>query len=197
MFLTKLQLKNGPTAAIWSCREDVVAILVGQAILLRPMFTTTFWTGKYTGKGGYSTKPSKHSANLERSFEMNKKNRKSTKSKNADPFSITAALATVMGTDESPPSGSPNGSTEQIIESSAGGHQVAVHKTNKHSEDSLVDMEKGPRHYKGREGIHVSKTVSVENTQQQQDPETWQRLYAPGNSLRFTNNARAWNETGY
>jgi hypothetical protein len=38
------QLGNGATAAIWSCREDVVAIVVGQAVFIRPLFTRCFWT---------------------------------------------------------------------------------------------------------------------------------------------------------
>jgi hypothetical protein len=38
------QLGNGATAAIWSCREDVVAIVVGQAIFIRPIFTRCFWS---------------------------------------------------------------------------------------------------------------------------------------------------------
>ncbi|KAI1251711.1 hypothetical protein MGN70_006279 [Eutypa lata] len=112
-----LQLKNGPVAAIWSCREDFVAIIIGQAILIRPMFTSAFWTGKYNNSGGYSsTGPSKHSANIERSFEMHGK--QSGRSKSRDPFSVTRAMATVVEDGDSPPWGSPNGSTAQIIDPS-------------------------------------------------------------------------------
>ncbi|RYO77344.1 hypothetical protein DL766_007940 [Monosporascus sp. MC13-8B] len=111
-----LLMKNGPVAAIWSCREDFVAIVVGQAILIRPMFAKSFWTGKYSGSGGYSSRPCKNSGNMGVSFEMNAK--RTNKSKNRDPFSVTAALATVLGdgdSPESPPRGSSNESTEKII----------------------------------------------------------------------------------
>lgn len=37
---------DGGTAAIWSCREDFVAICVGQAPILRPLLTRRFWTGE-------------------------------------------------------------------------------------------------------------------------------------------------------
>ncbi|KAG8163572.1 hypothetical protein KVR01_006869 [Diaporthe batatas] len=37
---------DGGTAAIWSCREDFVAICVGQAPILRPLLTKRFWTGE-------------------------------------------------------------------------------------------------------------------------------------------------------
>ncbi|RYP33636.1 hypothetical protein DL767_004685 [Monosporascus sp. MG133] len=94
-----LLLKNGPVAAIWSCREDFVAIVVGQAILVRPMFTKTFWTGKYSAGQGNSSRPSKNSGNIGVSFEMSAK--RSRKSKTRDPFSVTAALATVLGGMES------------------------------------------------------------------------------------------------
>ncbi|KAJ4420976.1 hypothetical protein N0V82_004018 [Gnomoniopsis sp. IMI 355080] len=36
--------QNGAAAAIWSCREDFVAILVGQAPMLRPALSRHFWT---------------------------------------------------------------------------------------------------------------------------------------------------------
>lgn len=126
-----LQLKNGPVAAIWSCREDFVAIIIGQAILIRPMFTSAFWTGKYNNSGGYSsTGPSKHSANIERSFEMHGK--QSGRSKSRDPFSVTRAMATVVEDGDSPPWGSPNGSTAQIIDPSdaQGGPAHAAEKNS-------------------------------------------------------------------
>ncbi|KAF7555954.1 hypothetical protein G7Z17_g1780 [Cylindrodendrum hubeiense] len=99
--------KNGATAAIWSCREDFVAIVVGQAILIRPMFSSNFWSGNYGShnKGYKSSGPSKNSANLGASFEMGAKRSKK------DPFSVTAALASVNGDGDS---------TEDIINHSSG-----------------------------------------------------------------------------
>ncbi|KAH7119934.1 hypothetical protein B0J11DRAFT_582429 [Dendryphion nanum] len=39
-----LALQKGETAAIWSCREDVVAVIIGQATMIRPLFTRRFWS---------------------------------------------------------------------------------------------------------------------------------------------------------
>ncbi|PVH98960.1 hypothetical protein DM02DRAFT_680576 [Periconia macrospinosa] len=50
-----LSLQKGETAAIWSCREDVVAIVVGQATMIRPVFTRRFWTNGTTSSTGYNT----------------------------------------------------------------------------------------------------------------------------------------------
>ncbi|ORX97614.1 hypothetical protein BCR34DRAFT_577811 [Clohesyomyces aquaticus] len=35
---------QGQTAAIWSCREDIVAIVVAQATMMRPLFNARFWS---------------------------------------------------------------------------------------------------------------------------------------------------------
>ncbi|KAL2291758.1 hypothetical protein FJTKL_11955 [Diaporthe vaccinii] len=46
---------DGGTAAIWSCREDFVAICVSQVPILRPIFTRRFWTGEMSyGRSGQS-----------------------------------------------------------------------------------------------------------------------------------------------
>ncbi|KAL6705191.1 hypothetical protein ACN47E_007296 [Coniothyrium glycines] len=39
-----LALGKGETAAIWSCREAVVAVIVGQATMIRPLFTQRLWS---------------------------------------------------------------------------------------------------------------------------------------------------------
>lgn len=75
-------MADGPTAAIWSCREDVVAIVVGQAILLRPLFTRGFWGRGEGGKSGSVTEETGSGRRVK------------------DPFSVTVALATLRG-DES------------------------------------------------------------------------------------------------
>jgi hypothetical protein len=53
--LRYLQLEKGETAAIWSCREDVVAIIIGQATMVRPLFTRRFWSDDPTGSSSYSS----------------------------------------------------------------------------------------------------------------------------------------------
>lgn len=51
--LTMPKLQKGETAAIWSCREDVVAIIVGQATMIRPLFTRRFWNKEPLSSYGY------------------------------------------------------------------------------------------------------------------------------------------------
>jgi hypothetical protein len=50
----------GQTAAIWSCREDVVAIVVGQCTMIRPIFTRRFWTSGTASRAGYDSKYVSH-----------------------------------------------------------------------------------------------------------------------------------------
>ncbi|KAG9193561.1 hypothetical protein G6011_03596 [Alternaria panax] len=54
-----MALQQGQTAAIWSCREDIVAVIIGQATIIRPLFTRRFWSGNYDSSNSYpSNKPS-------------------------------------------------------------------------------------------------------------------------------------------
>ncbi|KAH5016898.1 hypothetical protein HBI81_020770 [Parastagonospora nodorum] len=48
-----LSLQQGQTAAIWSCRKDFVAIVIGQATMVRPLFTHRFWTRVSTNSSTY------------------------------------------------------------------------------------------------------------------------------------------------
>jgi len=87
------QLKTGPTAAIWSCREDAVAILVGQAIMIKPLFTKTFWSKDFaSGK----TTPSSKRAYYNGGPPSTERSGRRGFGKPKDPFSLTAALATVQ-----------------------------------------------------------------------------------------------------
>jgi len=89
----KPQLKSGPVAAIWSCREDVVAIVVGQAILIRPMFSRSFWSNNRTTINSAHHKNTKGTDDMGSGVEM--KSKQSHRNKVEDPFSLTAALVTV------------------------------------------------------------------------------------------------------
>lgn len=183
-------MKNGATAAIWSCREDFVAIVIGQAILIRPMLSRPFWIGgKYKDSRGYSSGPSKNSRTIGGSYEMNA--RRSQKGKAKDPFSVTAALATALGDGNSPPHASPTGSTENMIDPSIG----TIEKdpvTEPHS-TSAMDLESGPsaRNSK-RMVIHVSQKVSVDHTQLKNDAP--KQNYWTRDPLQASSNARVWNQ---
>jgi len=48
-----LSLQQEQIAAIWSCREDFVAIVVGQATMIRPLFTHRFCTRVSTNSSSY------------------------------------------------------------------------------------------------------------------------------------------------
>lgn len=62
---------NGKTAAIWSCREGFVAIIVGQAPILRPAFTRSFWTGEISqSSSAQRTKSSFPIQSCNDAFEM-------------------------------------------------------------------------------------------------------------------------------
>jgi hypothetical protein len=71
------QLEKGETAAIWSCREDVVAVIIGQATMVRPLFTRRFWSNDlYSSSSGYSS--NKRSDGVE-SHELSGKARNDSK----------------------------------------------------------------------------------------------------------------------
>ncbi|KAH6974361.1 hypothetical protein BGZ61DRAFT_499856 [Ilyonectria robusta] len=162
--------KNGATAAIWSCREDFVAIVVGQAILVRPMFSAKFWSRDYGShnKGYKSSGPSKNSANLGASFDMGGAKR----SKNKDPFSVTVALATVNGD---------NDSTEEIMNHPSGSHSGAVTSTRTDSPGSSRDLERGVSKHSRNMVIHVNKQIYVETAERSGMPkrgvEKWEDSY--------------------
>ncbi|TAQ89063.1 hypothetical protein B7494_g2644 [Chlorociboria aeruginascens] len=81
-----LALQSGATAAIWSCREDLVAIVVGQAAMIRPIFTRGFWgdmSGNGTAKYG-----SKHA--MELSSNPGRARTGNFGEKGRDPYSVTA-----------------------------------------------------------------------------------------------------------
>ncbi|KAF1847796.1 uncharacterized protein K460DRAFT_352877 [Cucurbitaria berberidis CBS 394.84] len=71
-----LKLKQGETAAIWSCREDVVAVIIGQATMIRPLFTRRFWTNKPTGSSAYA---SNQPSNGNESHELSRSGNPSSK----------------------------------------------------------------------------------------------------------------------
>ncbi|KJZ68689.1 hypothetical protein HIM_11916 [Hirsutella minnesotensis 3608] len=143
-------MKNGPTAAIWSCREDFVAILVGQAILIRPLFFKSFWTQNPSIVGRSFHFTSENSSKPTAAFEMNSRR----KLKRYDPFSLTAALATVDDYDNS---------QEDII-----GHC----EEQRNAGDTIIeqpgDVKSGTAMTTKNEKlvIHVSKLFEVENTEE-------------------------------
>ncbi|KAL1617127.1 hypothetical protein SLS56_011130 [Neofusicoccum ribis] len=115
-----LGLKNGKTAAIWSCREDIVAICVGQATMVRPVFTRKFWTGEYgPGSKGVSG-PSARSKDGPISYELADHTigggaRKQSGFRKKDPYATTTMLATMQESE----------SMEKIIDSASANSEGA------------------------------------------------------------------------
>jgi hypothetical protein len=85
-----LSLQQGQTAAIWSCREDFVAIIIGQATMIRPIFTHQFWSHTHTGSSTYSSnKPSSGYESHELSGSSSTKNSRSAFRAARDPYNIS------------------------------------------------------------------------------------------------------------
>lgn len=88
--------KAGQTAAIWSCREDVIAILVGQATMIRSIFTKRFWgiqqnTGYSGGSGSYQKKNTHGSEGHEMSVQSGSRPSRLgfTSKKPKDPYNVS------------------------------------------------------------------------------------------------------------
>ncbi len=124
------------------------------------MFSANFWIGRYHGRRvNYSYGPSKNSNNVEGSLEMGN-SRRGRNGKTKDPFSITAALATVNEDDHSlPHTVTPDRMMEQ--------HNDISHQHIREESFSSSELEKG----NGRSEmvIHVSKQVRVEAQNQNTD----------------------------
>ncbi|EKG10584.1 hypothetical protein MPH_12442 [Macrophomina phaseolina MS6] len=101
-------LKRGDIAAMWTLREDFVAIFVGQAPMVVPIFSSKFWRGQYgqsqhksggisSGTGPYSK--SNNNKNGSEGHELQShKSRGSLGGglrvgKKPDPYSITQAMS--------------------------------------------------------------------------------------------------------
>ncbi|RYC62748.1 hypothetical protein CHU98_g3464 [Xylaria longipes] len=88
-----LVYKSGPVAAIWSCREDLVAILVGQFFMIRPIFRKSFWTRTRGRETDLHSTGSNDGKPYGKNFDSRSK--WSYRSKHQDPYSVTVALATI------------------------------------------------------------------------------------------------------
>ncbi|PGG98252.1 hypothetical protein GX51_06900 [Blastomyces parvus] len=75
-----IALKTGPTAAIWSCREDLVAVFITNAPIIRPLFSRKIWLGGYKT----NSKPSgyQHGSSVELSgkFASDRSNKRNSRS---------------------------------------------------------------------------------------------------------------------
>jgi hypothetical protein len=142
--LTPFKLQQGQTAAIWSCREDIVAVIIGQATIVRPLFTRRFWNGNFDSSGySSSKKPSNGYDSHELSDGAASKPSRLGFRPVKDPYNISV-LQTAQG----------NESEEKII----GVQHVSE---NNRRESSQRSDESGRAQ---EEGITVRKEVDVSRT---------------------------------
>ncbi|KAF2185111.1 hypothetical protein K469DRAFT_577655 [Zopfia rhizophila CBS 207.26] len=147
-----LVVQKGETAAIWSCREDVVAVIIGQATMIRPLFTSRFW-GKDPLNSGYSS--NKRSYGNSESHELSNRSKMGGASrlgfgKMKDPYSIS-----VLDTRQ-------NESEEMIVENERKPSSVGT-KSASPERSERVERDKGlcgPGY-----GVHVKRTVDVSSGQ--------------------------------
>lgn len=88
-----LAQRQGQTAAIWSCREDVIAILVGQATMIKPLFSKRFWgidPGTKGSSRGYERKYDKNSGDDGQELTNNSRpSRTGINRKVKDPYNVS------------------------------------------------------------------------------------------------------------
>ena len=153
--------KAGQTAAIWSCREDVIAILVGQATMIRPLFTKRFW-GMTNSSGsssrGYWKKDSGKSHEL--SDNVSKPSRLGMRDrKPKDPYNVS-----VLETR--------NESEERIVARDGQMHEThTIHERPSTADAKDVGLNKYPSSGAGRpsnddrmrQNINIERTVDVQS----------------------------------
>ncbi|KAH7066947.1 hypothetical protein BKA63DRAFT_131649 [Paraphoma chrysanthemicola] len=136
-----LALQSGETAAIWSCREDVVAVIIGQATMVRPMFTRRFWSADPMSSSAYeSNKPSSGSHELSTGSNLKSKAERLGFRQVKDPYDVSV-LRTVEG----------HGSEEEII---AQRDSDIANQKNQAPHRALHEQE-------SRDGIVVKREVDV------------------------------------
>lgn len=146
------QLNESVVAAMWSNREDLVSIVVGQAPMLTPLFRRSFWV-----EAGYATDKSSSASNGRRHFgdnngyELNNGVRalvtvggsSQNRKKARDPYSITQ---TERGE-----------SQEEILKKKA----AHVHKVSNAADSAIEPQDIGRERYHNGAGIMVERTVNI------------------------------------
>ncbi|KAH9907584.1 hypothetical protein F4778DRAFT_546881 [Xylariomycetidae sp. FL2044] len=176
-------LISGPVAAIWSCREDFVAILVGQFFMLRPMFSKAFWSRRRSTGVGLASSDSKDASKPTGSFDTKSK----WSFKKRDPFSVTAALATVNNEHE-------HSSDIALAEPKSGWATERAKSPVLHEDPSEVYGSYGDPAYQPDDMvIYVTKQVQVDEAASGQPGHEESRH--PTHFLHPTNRARVWNQS--
>ena len=147
-----LALKQGQAAAIWSCREDVIAILVGQATMIKPLFSRRFWTGQQSksDSNSYPTKPDtdgKSGLELSSNHSRGVGSRLGLRQKPKDPYNIS-----VLETR--------NESEERIVEHDGNGHAFSDIKSAPIEEQGEYAQRRATSH---DQSINVKRKVDVES----------------------------------
>jgi len=144
-----LAQRAGRTAAIWSCRETLIAIIVGQATMIRSLFTRRFWTGQTSASSSY-TYPSKpgQGSNKIRLSEQSRESGFRAAFKPKDPYNVS-----VLETK--------NESEEHIIEKDGNTHTSSdklEEAQGQHSTASSGETSRFPQNT-----INMVRTIDVES----------------------------------
>ncbi|KAI0437483.1 hypothetical protein F4803DRAFT_538738 [Xylaria telfairii] len=181
-----LVYKSGPVAAIWSCREDLVAILVGQFFMIRPIFRKSFWT-RTRGRGTTNLTSKNSNEDNTHGKNFDSRSKWSHQSKHKDPYSVTVALTTVN--DDTNPS-CDNMTRESVgdITSSSMEYPNTQDKRITHGEVYRNSRNPGCQ---DDMVIYVTKHIQVDETAT--DKKGPDLIYPPAHTLAPTNRVRVWN----
>lgn len=170
------------TAAIWSCREDIVAILVGQAILIRPLFTRSFWTRDFASISRARLNPPGDENDSKTAngggYALSQVRFRTTA---RDPFSLSAALASLGGSE----------AADKEVESS--GASMLSTSSRGAMPPRVPDKDGGGTRGAPPAGlvINVSRQVEVERVESPTG-----RAEGRGDCLQATNQAVCWKGEG-
>lgn len=166
---------------MWSIREDFVAIFVGQAPMVYPMFKKNFWNG-------YSSTSTDNEPSRE-THEMRSGMSGSAKPK--DPYSLTQIGVTRID---------PTESQENIIKE---GDSSSDEARSQKQQAQRKDMDKGARYSEGSSSVpapadgqsgavRVDQTFQLETSSNHFDPVGSQPVVTPWHDSRGVNDGRAF-----
>ncbi|KAK8876747.1 integral membrane protein PTH11 [Apiospora arundinis] len=181
-------LKQESAGALWSIREDFIAVVVTQAPMVYPLFGRRFWTSAYgTGSASKGESYYKHKSGPGESHELRSGGQQHSR-KAKDPYSLTQLGITQVGGSESqeemiaePPN---QAEAAAMAAAAAAANENAMHNRNLNQNQnpnfsrtlSAPKMRVPPER---RVVVQQTVTTSVSPRQQQIDAEDRRRMEQP------------------
>ncbi|KAK8122216.1 hypothetical protein PG984_010886 [Apiospora sp. TS-2023a] len=173
-------LKQESAGALWSIREDFIAVVVTQAPMVYPLFGRHFWTSAYgsssTSKGGSYYKQKSHGPDESHELRSGANGTQSKKAK--DPYSLTQLGITQIGRSESeeeiikPPS--PDGAAP--IAAAAVDANINRNRNQSFSKPlSAPQNGRAPDRHRDSKVVVVQQTVTTSVTARQRELEAQDR----------------------